>query len=114
MITLQHVFRGRPRAACFLQAWSLGVRPLHCFSESPNPLSSPSGEVGRGGLQAPQLPLSVLPETFKEIRGWGLALVAFGDVCSAGEKMRFRSLPSHQSRRAGERKIDGVNKGASN
>lgn len=58
--------------------------------------------------------MSVLLETFKRIRGGGLAPVAFRDVCSVREKMRFCFLPSHPSRRAGECKIDGVDKGASN
>lgn len=40
--------------------------------------------------------------------------VAFRDVCSVAEKMRFCFLPSHPSRRAGECKIDGMDKGASN
>lgn len=90
------------------------MTPPHCLPELPNPLSSRTGEVGTVGPQAPQLPLSVLLETFKGIRGWGLARVVFRDVCSVGEKMRFRFLPSHPSRRAGEYKIDGVDKGASN
>ena len=78
-----------------------GAGPFGCDPpppESPNPLSSPSGEVGRGGLQAPQLPLSVLLETFKRIKGLGACMGCLqGCVFSGGEDgILLSSIPSIQ------------------
>lgn len=68
---------------------------------SSNPLSSPSAEGGRGGVLAPQLPLSVFLETFKRIKGWGLGTTAFRDACSVDEKMRSPLASSSSVQREG-------------
>lgn len=86
--------------ACLLPSGLVlwGVILLHCLPESSNPLSFPSGEVGRRGLQAPQLPLSLLLETFKGIRGWGLGAGRLQRcVFSGGEdEIPLSSIPPGQ------------------